>query len=582
MRKQRNLPDCLKSITDCKMIHWSSERPSVLMMRSKQNPDPIVFLKGGLSPPFNPPSVKMPESKIVGGNSSSSVEGGKGGTPVPPKWLGWVTDDGPKSKAKQIDKLKALLDEVTNQNDFTFARDKTYPFTGLGKMGYVCRSPPKLLEIGVALAETGSTDVLSQLIAKGAKGAKAESKSGASLATSVAATKGKPAAVKFVAADTCGSPGGFSELLFSLVEAATDAYDGAVIYGITLIGGQGIGDWMIPKHRWGKDFFPYYGGVPPPCPPADECRVGGEGGSVTPLPGDVTRGEVLSGFVDLLKKGDPSHRPLLIVADGGFGVQGDEVNQEIRHILLILSELLIGVLGIQPHKDNLVLCKVFDQRTFLSCYITFLVAQLAEKFASHKPKLSRPASSERYLLFTGVAAPVSNDSVEGTEGMMQSHALRWLLALYSTLGRMAAIKSVSSDKLVASDIDCVMATLSGVPMPAEISPSTVYGWMLESKVGSTAAALSPSRLLWNGIVEAQCKSEDLQLGSLMEIHEVLALMDTFAPEHFLSLTSRQQLKSYWLVTDDDDDDRHQLILKDAETMCREKRASLTNGDKVRC
>jgi len=90
----------------------------------------------------------------------------------------------------------------------------------------------------------------------------------------------------------------------------------------------------------------------------------------------------------------------LVVADGGFSVDGREEHQEQLTTRLILCEILtaIKILGDGP---SVFVCKVFDSLTLMVAQLLYLCANVFEQIDIFKPIASRPANSERYLICSG-------------------------------------------------------------------------------------------------------------------------------------------------------------------------------------
>lgn len=103
-------------------------------------------------------------------------------------------------------------------------------------------------------------------------------------------------------------------------------------------------------------------------------------------------------FAEYVKKTEPEGVDL-VVADGGFGVEGSESCQEILTSRLILSEALTGVKCLKVG-GNFV-CKVYDTVSEISAHVLFIMALCFENIWLFKPISSRPANCEKYLICKG-------------------------------------------------------------------------------------------------------------------------------------------------------------------------------------
>lgn len=86
----------------------------------------------------------------------------------------------------------------------------------------------------------------------------------------------------------------------------------------------------------------------------------------------------------------------LMMADGGFSVEGQENLQEILSKQLYLCQCLVA-LSIVRVKGNFVI-KLFDIFTPFSVGLIYLMRQCFEQVCILKPNTSRPANSERFLI----------------------------------------------------------------------------------------------------------------------------------------------------------------------------------------
>ena len=86
----------------------------------------------------------------------------------------------------------------------------------------------------------------------------------------------------------------------------------------------------------------------------------------------------------------------LITADGGFDFSSNYKNQEILATRLILTEIFYAL--IMQNKGGVFILKVFDTFTKSSCDIIYLLTCFYSNVFIFKPKTSRSANSEKYII----------------------------------------------------------------------------------------------------------------------------------------------------------------------------------------
>lgn len=89
----------------------------------------------------------------------------------------------------------------------------------------------------------------------------------------------------------------------------------------------------------------------------------------------------------------------LLTADGGFDYSVDFNNQEQQSYRIIFSELTAGL--IMQKLGGTMVCKVFDIFTEFTVKMLYLLYCLYDRIYIVKPKTSRPANSEKYILAKG-------------------------------------------------------------------------------------------------------------------------------------------------------------------------------------
>lgn len=99
-----------------------------------------------------------------------------------------------------------------------------------------------------------------------------------------------------------------------------------------------------------------------------------------------------------------------ITGDGGFDFSADFNNQEKQSFRLMISQVYTA-LCLQKRQGHFIL-KVFDIFSLETIQIISLCASCYEEFFVIKPNTSRPANSEKYILFSKFKE--SNDAVKNT------------------------------------------------------------------------------------------------------------------------------------------------------------------------
>uniref|UniRef100_A0A182TBW3 Cap-specific mRNA (nucleoside-2'-O-)-methyltransferase 1 n=1 Tax=Anopheles maculatus TaxID=74869 RepID=A0A182TBW3_9DIPT len=86
----------------------------------------------------------------------------------------------------------------------------------------------------------------------------------------------------------------------------------------------------------------------------------------------------------------------LMMADGGFSVEGHQNEQEILSKQLYLCQLIVALAIVRP--EGHFVMKVFDLFTPFSVGLIYLAYRCFREISICKPNSSRPANSERYLV----------------------------------------------------------------------------------------------------------------------------------------------------------------------------------------
>ncbi|XP_052871057.1 cap-specific mRNA (nucleoside-2'-O-)-methyltransferase 1-like [Anopheles cruzii] len=171
----------------------------------------------------------------------------------------------------------------------------------------------------------------------------------------------------FYFADVCAGPGGFSEYVLWRNKWRAKGF------GFTL---RGANDFRLDGFTAGgpETFDPYYG-------PKDN--------------GDIFDPENINGFADYVIKQTETGVHLMM-ADGGFSVEGHENEQETYSKQLYLCQVIVALAIVRPGGNFVV--KLFDIFTPFSVGLVYLVYRCFRQICICKPNSSRPANSERYLV----------------------------------------------------------------------------------------------------------------------------------------------------------------------------------------
>ncbi|CAG0894632.1 unnamed protein product [Darwinula stevensoni] len=178
-------------------------------------------------------------------------------------------------------------------------------------------------------------------------------------------------------ADVCAGPGGFSEYL---IWKRGPLY--AKGYGFTL---RGSCDFKL------ENFYAV-------SPEGFEPHYGKNGIDGT---GDIFDESNLKTFRDFVMEqtGCGVH---IVMADGGFSVEGQENIQEILSKRLYLCQFLCAMMILVP--GGSFVCKLFDIFTPFSVGLIYLLYRSFHSVSIHKPNTSRPANSERYVICRNMRA----------------------------------------------------------------------------------------------------------------------------------------------------------------------------------
>jgi len=209
-----------------------------------------------------------------------------------------------------------------------------------------------------------------------------------------------PPSSPFTFVDLCGAPGGFSEYLMMRSQEFHDLHTRGTIpgscrgYGMSLLGTNEHGNgtfWKlkdISEWNWNGTFHTKY----TICTGVDGTGDIYKWDNVRQL-----RSNIQSDFLSNGMHG--SSKVQLVVADGGFDAQRDSECQEGLAQKLVLSEMAAAVDLLDVGGTFVI--KMFG---FQSSLVRTAMHSMNDMFHSIqvlKPTSSRPASSERYVVFEG-------------------------------------------------------------------------------------------------------------------------------------------------------------------------------------
>ena len=273
-------------------------------------------------------------------------------------------------------RAKSALDHVkTNPGAFKSARQRANPFDGIGREFFMTRAALKMAAIDAACdfgltlpgAAKASSAVAQRLSDEAAALAEQEQQQQAPpAATRGGADEGVPL---LYFADVAAGPGSFSE--YVLWRRGPSAKG----IGFTLREDDDFTCNFFHHRALPELFHPYYGHY-------------GDG--------NLYWTENLRSLFQLVKRQTHKAGLHLVMADGGFDVEGKENIQEIVHKRLLLAQCIVPLATLRSG-GNFV-CKCFDLFTPFSASLVYLLHRHFGRICIYKPAQSRPANSERYIL----------------------------------------------------------------------------------------------------------------------------------------------------------------------------------------
>ncbi|KAL0233882.1 hypothetical protein PCE1_002387 [Barthelona sp. PCE] len=216
--------------------------------------------------------------------------------------------------------------------------------------------------------------------------------------------------------DLCGGPGGFSEYLMWRRIQPSQKHPTPVNMGqnanVKPFLGFGITLRDVePKSQWSK--FHAFTILPAECAPLWQVDYGqpqqmmGTANMTQSGTGDITDMENIAHLaLDIYEKTQDGMCHI-VVADGGSDVSSDYNKQEWFMSKLILCEFLAALRTIK--RGGVFVCKLFDVFTPFMISLIYVTSFCFQKTTIIKPVTSRPANSERYVVFEGCLRFVDRD-----------------------------------------------------------------------------------------------------------------------------------------------------------------------------
>jgi cap1 methyltransferase len=267
-----------------------------------------------------------------------------------------------------------------------------------------------------------------------------------------------PPRLSFLFADLCGAPGGFSEYLMKRCQSNGHMYSSCRGYGMSLEGRNEHGEGVVWKLRdlvrrdTSRSFEMSYR----ICKGSDGTGDIYNWANVLSMQREIDE--------DLLTAGIQRRRMNLVVADGGFDAQRDSECQEELAQKMVLCEMAASLELLEV--GGTLVIKMFGCQTES---IRMAVRSVHEKFRwmdMIKPISSRPASSERYAIFSGFKG-LPGDWAGGPKwisSIMLGRCLQYDLSHYNSLD--CFLDGIDRDMLVLNLKACV-AILSYLHMKKE-------------------------------------------------------------------------------------------------------------------
>ncbi|KAK2949268.1 putative S-adenosyl-L-methionine-dependent methyltransferase [Blattamonas nauphoetae] len=255
-------------------------------------------------------------------------------------------------KVDRLFELKTAFDNVPSR-DFVSARNKSNPYELIGKSIFQNRAALKMANVDSTCHFLKRCPIQRTVLPSHHRYVNLSQR-------------------PLVFADICAGPGGFTEYICWRTNGA------AIGYGFTI---KGENDFRLDKFNQrapSHNFLPLYG-------PLNN--------------GDITKEENLRDFQKYVLKDTADVGVDLVMADGGFSVEGQFNQQELIMRQLILCQFIMALSVLR--EGGSFMCKMFDIYTPFTVELVYLVSLYFTDVGILKPLTSRPANSERYLIAEG-------------------------------------------------------------------------------------------------------------------------------------------------------------------------------------
>ena len=184
-------------------------------------------------------------------------------------------------------------------------------------------------------------------------------------------------------------PGGFLEALINLRKKNNSLNYNDHYYGITLNNyNQYIPEWSLKNNQCLKIYY-----------------------------GNLYKYTTTEKYINLFNK----NKAHVVTADGGFDYSGDFNGQEINSIHIIFAEMIHSFLILENGGNYL--CKFFDLFSTPILKIIYILYSYFDSITIIKPKTSRPANSEKYILckgFKGITFKEKNNLIKLLENYKEN------------------------------------------------------------------------------------------------------------------------------------------------------------------
>jgi hypothetical protein len=111
-------------------------------------------------------------------------------------------------------------------------------------------------------------------------------------------------------------------------------------------------------------------------------------------------------------------KALLITGDGGFDFSSDFSSQEINSFILLFIQCYIAIKS--QNIGGLFILKFFDIFNIATIQLIYMMSCLYSNYNIVKPKTSRPANSEKYIIFSNFKNVLSDEEILKWDNLLDS------------------------------------------------------------------------------------------------------------------------------------------------------------------